>query len=204
MKTNATANKKIECAEIMAQLEMELVRSMGKNNKLTELLSERNGQQRERDDQLRVVMKENASLKKQHAAIVEELGRSTSAVNTLEGQLRELKNQLRELKTSTALHEHKHETANIATSTNDDECRTFEKHASLLAENSTTDSCYSDSKDDDISIRSDCSDHCESINFSEEKEKNNVDERGGGYGGGGGGHQRLWLWWLRNCRGRKG
>ena len=170
MKTNATANKKIECADIMARLEMELVRSMGKNNKLTELLRERNDQLRERDDQMRVVMRENASLKKQHAAIVEELGRSRSAVNTLEGQLRELKNQLRELKTSTALHEHKHETANIATSTNDDECQTFEKHASL-AENLTTDSCYSDSKDDDISIRSDCSDHCESINFSEEKEK---------------------------------
>jgi hypothetical protein len=153
VKTNANINETVEGADAAAQLKVELGRSRNESNSLNEQL-------REQKTMIYALKEEIDELKKQHA---EELGRSRSEVHALEGQLRELK-------ASTALREHKSEITNIATSANDDDCQTFEKYASL-ADNSTTDFGYSDSKDNDISIKSDCSNHCESINFSEEEEK---------------------------------
>jgi hypothetical protein len=169
VKTNANINETVEGADAAAQLKVELGRSRVECNSLNEQLREQNSHNAVLKTMNYALKEENDELKKQHAATMEELCRCRSEVHALEGQLR-VKDQLRELKASTALHEHKSEITNIATSANDDDCQTFEKYASL-ADNSTTDSGYSDSKDDDISIRSDCSDHCESINFSEEEEK---------------------------------
>ena len=165
MKTNANINKTVEGADAAAQLKVELGRSRVECNSLNEQLREQNAHYAVLKTMNYALKEENDELKKQHAATMEELGRR---IHALEGQLRELKD--RELKASTAPHEHKFEITNIATSANDDDCQTFEKYPSL-ADNSTTDSGYNDSKDDNISIRSDCSDHCESINFSEEEEK---------------------------------